>query len=59
MALRLLKSLHMRGLWLVVLLSACTAEAFVDDPADDAWLAGKASGLDATPIAEARLRRRF
>jgi aminopeptidase N len=42
----------MRGAWLVLLLAACAAPAddFVDDPADDAWLDGKADGATAANI---------
>ena len=40
----------MRGVWLVLLLSACAADDFVDDPADDAWLDGKADAASAVNI---------
>lgn len=40
----------MRGAWLVVLLSACAAEGLVDDPANAAWLDGKADAASAVNI---------
>jgi hypothetical protein len=41
---------RMRGVWLLLLLSACAAEDFVDDPADDTWLDGKADAASAANI---------
>jgi aminopeptidase N len=41
---------HMRGVWLVLLLSACAGDDFVDDPADDTWLDGKADAASAVNI---------
>jgi hypothetical protein len=48
---RLLTTRGMRGSWLIVLaLGACAADDFVDDPADDSWLDGKADGASAVDV---------
>jgi aminopeptidase N len=51
LALGLLNGPAMRSRWLLaLLLAACGAEDLVDDPADDAWLDGKADGAAAVDV---------
>jgi hypothetical protein len=46
----------MRGSWLILLvLGACAADDYVDDPEDGTWLDGKADGASAVDIAATHL----